>query len=93
MTSAANADLGVGGSLAPHGDDTMTAGQLGESELRNAQKLDELAAAIAALSEQLDKAAGPSARRIAYGWVTPAYEQASDDRRAQAVHDLEHRVH
>ena len=68
LTSAANAELGVGGSAAataaPHVDDAMTAGQRADHEARNALKLDELAAAIAALSEQLEKAAGPSARLV-----------------------------
>ena len=66
LTSASNAELGVGGSAAaaPHVDDAISAGQQADYEARNALKLDELAAAIAALSEQLEKAAGPSARLV-----------------------------
>ncbi len=82
LTSAANAELGVGGSAtptaAPHGDDATIAGQSADYERRNALKLDELAAAIAALSEQLDKAAGPSARLI------------SVDQLARVIKPLEH---
>ena len=78
LTSAANAELGVGGSAAPHGDDATTAGRLADYERRNALKLDELAAAIAALSEQLDKAAGPTARMV------------SVDQLARAIKPLEH---
>ncbi len=78
LTGAANAELGVGGSAAPHGDDATTAGRLADYERRNALKLDELAAAIAALSEQLDKAAGPTARLV------------SVDQLARVIKPLEH---
>ena len=78
LTSAANAELGVGGSAAPHGDNATAAGQLVDHERRNALKLDELAAAIAARSEQLDRAAGPTARLV------------SVDQLARAIKPLEH---
>ncbi len=82
LTGAANAELGVGGSAtptaAPHGDDATIAGRSADYERRNALKLDELAAAIAALSEQLDQAAGPSARLI------------SVDQLARVIKPLEH---
>ena len=78
MTGAANAELGVGGSAPPHGDDATTGDRLADYERRNALKLDELAAAIAALSEQLDKAAGPTARLV------------SVDQLARVIKPLEH---
>ena len=74
LTSAANAELGVGGSAAPHGDNATAAGQLVDHERRNALKLDELAA----LSEQLDRAAGPTARLVIV------------DQLARAIKPLEH---
>ena len=68
MTSAANAELGVGGSATadetPRGGDGAPAGDRADDERRNEQRFDELAAAITALSEQLDKAAGPTARLV-----------------------------
>jgi hypothetical protein len=82
LTSAADAELGVGGpatvGVAPHGDDATIAGQLADYERRNALKFDQLAAAIAALSEQLEKTAGPSARLV------------SVDQLARAIKPLEH---
>ncbi len=78
LTSAANAELGVGRAAAPHDDDAANAGQAADYERRNALKLDELAAAIAALSEQLETAAGPAARLV------------SVDQLARAIKPLEH---
>ena len=70
LTSAANAELGVGhGTPAaradpPAGDAATLADQLADYERHHQLKFDELAAAIAALAEQLDKAAGPTARLV-----------------------------
>ena len=84
LTSAANAELGVGhGTQAaradpPAGDAATLADQLADYERHHQLKFDELAAAIAALAEQLDKAAGPTARLV------------SVDHLARAIKPLEH---
>ncbi len=84
LTSAANAELGVGhGTQAaradpPAGDAATLADQLADYERHHQLKFDELAAGIAALAEQLDKAAGPTARLV------------SVDQLARAIKPLEH---
>ena len=85
MTNAANAELGLGGSATanqtPRGGDGAPAGDLADYQRRNEQRFDELAAALAALSEQLDKAAGPTARLVSVDQLALAikpFKQALD---------------